>query len=64
MTCMDAIKRDRANLFWLEWEAVTEITRNLLTRYTDHSIIFTVNPVLLKDAIHQQDQRDKRKNGG
>lgn len=58
---MDAIKRDRANLFWSEWEAVTERTRNLLKRYADHCIFFTVNPVLLKDAMHQQDERNKRK---
>lgn len=58
---MDAIKRDRANLFWSEWEAVTERTRHLLKRHTDHSIMLTVDPLALSYAERQYKYQHKRK---
>ena len=58
---MDAIKRDRSNLFWPEWEAVTKRTRNLLKRRTGHCIMLTADPKLLKDSQVHQRWKDRRK---
>ena len=58
---MDEIKRNRDHLFWSEWEAVTKRTRNLLKRHTDHSIILTVDPVLLRDSINHQQWKNRHK---
>ena len=58
---MDAIKRDRSNLFWSEWEAVTERTRHLLKRHTSHSIMLTVDPLALSYAERQYKYQHKRK---
>ena len=58
---MDAIKRDRSNLFWSEWETVTERTRHLLKRHTGHSIMLTVDPCALSYAKRQYKYQHKRK---
>lgn len=58
---MDAIKRDRSNLFWSEWETVTERTRHLLKRHTGHSIMLTVDPCALSYAERQYKYQHKRK---
>ena len=57
----DAIKRTADNVFWTEWAAVTAYTRELLLMYAEHSIMLTVNPQKLAEAIHQQDVRKQRK---
>ena len=57
----DAIKRTADNVFWAEWAAVTAHTRELLLMYAEHSIMLTVNPQKLAEAIHQQDVRKQRK---
>ena len=57
----DAIKRTADDVFWTEWAAVTAYTRELLLMYAEHSIMLTVNPQKLAEAIHQQDVRNKEK---
>lgn len=57
----DAIKRTADNVFWTEWAAVTAHTRELLLMYAEHSIVLTVNPQKLAEAIHQADVRKQKK---
>lgn len=64
ITMPDAIKRTADDVFWIEWAAVTAYTRELLLMYAEHSIMLTVNPQKLAEAIHQAEVRRQRKKGG